>query len=167
MPLQALELLPDDAGRAQVRALWQELRAAGLPSQADHTAASNEVHLTLAEAETLGPDTPVVDRVAALLPVTAGVAGLVVLGGPRLAAVALLVVPPPEVVAAVAALPGRDARPWVPHVTLARRLDRRTAGDVVATVGALPEVLRFDQLRHWDPAARTITSLVTVDPAPE
>ena len=161
MPLQSLELVPDDGGRTQVRALWQLLRTAGLPSQADHTAVSNEVHLTLAEAEVLDPDASAVERVADLLPVVAGVAGLVVLGGPRLAAVALLVVPPPEVVAAGAGLPGRDTRPWVPHVTLARRLDRRTAGDVVAVAGSLPEALRFTELRHWDPVAHTLIGLVT------
>ena len=161
MPLQSFELVPDEDGRAQVRALWAALREAGLPSQADHTAASNEAHLTLAEAETLDPDDERVGRFGDLLPVVAGVAGLVVLGGPRLAAVALLVVPPPEVVAAVATLPGRDVRPWVPHVTLARRLDRRTAGDVVAATGSLPETLRFTGLRHWDPAARVLTDLRT------
>ncbi len=163
MPLPSLELVPDEEGRARVRALWAALREVGLPSQADHTAASNEVHLTLAEAESLDPDDPVVGRVGGLLPVTAGVAGLVVLGGPRLAAVALLVVPPAEVAAAVADLAGRDTRPWVPHVTLARRLDRRTAGDVVASLATLPEQLRFTELRHWDPAARTLTGLATAE----
>ena len=163
MPLQSLELVPDDDGRTRVRATWEALRAAGLPSQADHRSASNEAHLTLTEAGTLDPDDPAVARVASLLPVTAGVAGLVVLGGPRLAAVALLVVPPPELGAAVLELPGRDARAWVPHVTLARRLDRRTAGDVVATVGPLPESLTFTGLRHWDPAAKVLTSLRTVE----
>ena len=161
MPLQSFELVPDEEGRALVRALWQELHEAGLPSQADHTAASNEAHLTLAEAESLDPEAPAVEQVGSLLPVTAGVAGLVVLGGPRLAAVALLVVPPPEVVAAVASLPGRRERSWVPHVTLARRLDRRTAGDVVAATGPLPERLRFTELRHWDPARRALTGLRT------
>jgi hypothetical protein len=162
MPQQSLELVPDDEGRGQVRALWDALREAGLPSQADHTAASNEAHLTLTESDVLDPDDPALDRLVALMPVTVGVAGLVVLGGPRLAAVALLVVPPLEVVAAVHALPGRDARPWVPHVTLARRLDRRTAGDVVAATGSLPERLRLTELRHWDPAARVLTGLRTV-----
>ncbi len=161
MPLQSVELVPDEEGRALVRELWTALREAGLPSQADHTAASNEAHLTLAEAESLDPSDPRVERVGDLLPVVAGVAGLVVLGGPRLAAVALLVVPPPEVVAAVAELPGRDARPWVPHVTLARRLDRRTAGDVVAATGSVPERLCFTELRHWDPVRRTLTGLRT------
>lgn len=161
MPLQSLELVPDEEGRAAVRALWDVLREAGLPSQADHTAASNEAHLTVAEAESLDPDAEPVEQVADLLPVDTGVAGLVVLGGPRQAAVALLVVPPPEVVAAVAALRGPEVRPWVPHVTLARRLDRRTAGDVVATAGPLPEGLRFTELRHWDPVNRVLTGLRT------
>jgi hypothetical protein len=161
VPLQSLELVPDDDGREQVRAMWAALREAGLPSQADHRAASNEVHLTLTEAAVIDPADPAVERVGALLPVVAGVAGLVVLGGPRLAAVALLLLPPPDVVEAVAALPGRDVRPWVPHVTLARRLDRRTAGDVVASVGALPERLLLTGLRHWDPAEKVLTSLVT------
>ena len=161
MPQQSLELVPDEAGREQVRALWTALGEAGLPSQADHASASNEVHLTLTEAEAIDPEDERVARVAGLLPVPMPVAGLVVLGGPRLAAVALLVVPPPEVVAAVAALPGRDVRPWVPHVTLARRLDRRTAGDVVAALTERPDALRLTELRHWDPAARTLTSLVT------
>jgi hypothetical protein len=68
---------------------------------------------------------------------------------------------PPEVVAAVVGLRGPDVRPWVPHVTLARRLDRRTAGDVVAASGPLPERLRFTELRHWDPANRVLTGLRT------
>ena len=36
--LHSLELVPDDEGRVAVRALWDALREAGLPSQADHTA---------------------------------------------------------------------------------------------------------------------------------
>ena len=56
--LHALELVPDDAGRAAVRALWDALREAGLPSQADHTGASNQPHVTVVEAAALAGHAP-------------------------------------------------------------------------------------------------------------
>ena len=45
--LHALELLPDDDGEAAVRADWQALRDAGLPSQLDHAGETNTPHVTV------------------------------------------------------------------------------------------------------------------------
>ena len=57
---------------------------------------------------------------------------------------------------------GLDVPPdhvWLPHVTLARRLDADTASRVLAAVAAIPSTLTFTELRHWDPASRTLQTL--------
>ncbi|WP_240674885.1 2'-5' RNA ligase family protein [Cellulomonas endophytica] len=170
--LQALELLPDAAGQARVRADWDALAAAGLPSQAQHRGATNAPHVTLLPAPVL--DAALLDRardgLAPLLPVRVRAAGLVVLGGPRVT-LARLVDAPDALVAAVLAL--RAAAPatphpgWLAHVTLARRLDRADVGRAVELLGHEDVELDLVALRHWDPAgadgAGATTTLVGPD----
>lgn len=51
--MQSVELTFDDATDRRVRAQWNALAAAGLPSQARHTGASNRPHVTLAVAPSI------------------------------------------------------------------------------------------------------------------
>lgn len=174
--MHSLELLFDDAAEASVRADWDRLTEAGLPSSGRHRSVSNLPHITLVAAPSLAPATVagVDDRVAAAagfvdLPlVSAGV----LLFGPRRGTYVLVrqVVTTPElfelhrrVCAAVGPVPGqvRTSVPgaWTPHVTLARRM---TAEQVAAALQVLEpplEPLRAVGLRRWDSDARTVVQL--------
>ncbi|WP_134739019.1 2'-5' RNA ligase family protein [Nocardioides sp. 503] len=154
--LHALELLPDTAGEAAVRRDWQALRDAGLPSMLDHTGASNTPHVTvLAVPEIEPPDERLAaDLLGPLLPVTARLSGLALLGGQRVT-VARLVDVPDELVAAVlrlkAATRGHQHPGWLPHVTLARRVERTDLPRVLDAVAMDGEPLSLVSLRRWDP----------------
>ncbi|GIG28167.1 2'-5' RNA ligase family protein [Cellulomonas marina] len=169
--LHALELLPDGAGDAAVRADWQALRDADLPSQLDHTGATNAPHVTLLPAPAL--DEPLLARAAALvgplLPLEVRAAGLVVLGGERVTLARLVDVPDALTAAALelrAAAPTTPHPGWLAHVTLARRLPRADVGRALAVLGHADVVLRLVALRRWDPEAGTVTTLVSADGTP-
>ena len=97
--LHALELVPNAAGDAVVRRDWQALHDAGLPSQLDHTSATNTPHVTILALPAIDADveTRATDLVGALLPVTVRVSGLAFLGGEKVTVARLLDVPPPVV----------------------------------------------------------------------
>jgi hypothetical protein len=48
---------------------------------------------------------------------------------------------------------------WLPHVTLARRMDRADVGRAVAALGHEDAVLTLTSLRRWDPGAGIVTTL--------
>ncbi|WP_205472454.1 2'-5' RNA ligase family protein [Nocardioides sp. SYSU D00038] len=164
--LHALELTPDDAGQTAVRADWQALRDAGLPSQLDHRGTTNEPHVTLVATEE--PVTPTVRELAAaltrpLLPVPAQVAGLVVFGGPRVTLAWALEVPDEVTGLALrlrAETRGHRHRGWLPHLTLARRLPREQLEAAVRVLDHGRRAVSLARLRLWDPDAATITTLV-------
>lgn len=162
--LHSLELVPDDAGRAAVRALWDALRDAGLPSQAGHTGTSNQPHVTVVEAAEL-PDAALDvarARLRGMLPVTATARGLLLLGGEQVT-VALGVDLDDDLVRRALAVrvqvPDRAHRGWLPHVTLARRVPRDRLVEALDVVGT-PEVeLRLTEVRRWDPDRGHVTTL--------
>lgn len=166
--MQSIELLMDDALAAEVRAEWEVLVAAGLPSQARHTGATNAPHVTLAvSADVL--DTPTEARLDGLdygvgSPLRLG--GLLVFLG-RTAVLARLVVPTEQLLAVqravhdvLPAVPDPPAHTvpgtWTPHVTLARRLD---ADQLAAALHALADRPReltgtVRGARRWDGVAK-------------
>lgn len=159
MPDHALELSFDDASAQAVIAQWEALKAAGLPSQADHRSMTNAPHLTLVAAVGIAPAVvPVaVERVQPLLPAQIHLRGLVLLGtGPRVS-IAHLAEPDAALAAVVADLRARVPHVrhpvWTPHVTLARRVPRRLLPVALEVLGAAapPRVLIADRLRWWDP----------------
>lgn len=162
--LHALELVPDEEGQEVVRRDWQRLRDAGLPSQLDHRGPTNAPHLTVVSA----PDLPdaAIDvagvRLGSLLPVRARAAGLLLLGGQRLT-VARAVDLDDDVVRRVLAVrvqvPERQHVGWLPHVTLARRLDRGDAQRAVDVLGHEDVLLRFTELRRWNPDRGWVTTI--------
>ena len=172
MPLHSVEAMLDAATDAAVRADWDLLRSAELPSQADHKGATNSPHLTLAAAP--GVPATVEARLAAvvtpLLPVPVRLGALVVLGGRRLV-LARLLVPTSELLRlheAVAeamqgaldvpdmTLPGR----WSPHVTLARGLDVEQVSEAIAALGRTRDLEgSLTHVRRWDPEARRVWAL--------
>lgn len=141
--VQTVELLPDDATDAVVRAQWDALAASGLPSQARHTAATNRPHVTLAVcvAVPASAEPELVSTVAAL-PVPLRLGGLVVFGGRR-RVLARLVVPTAGLLRLHATVAGvlagcpapttlLDPGRWTPHVTLARGLREDQLGAALA-----------------------------------
>jgi 2'-5' RNA ligase len=162
---QSVELLLDDDAEAAIRAQWDRLAAAGLPSE--RRAAPSEhhrPHLTLYAAEDI-PE-------AAEEPLPALVAGVdleLQLGslsifGPRhgrfiLVRQAAASVPLLELQARVASACGADPTGqfgpgrWTPHITLARRVPTERAGDVLTALGSTadrPRLARITRCRRWD-----------------
>ena len=159
MPDHALELSFDAESTHAVVAQWEALKAAGIPSQADHRSMTNAPHLTIAAAE--GIDARVVpvaaDLVRPLLPTVVHLRGLLLLGdGPR---VTIAHLAEPDAATARAAAEVRGLVPnlrhpvWTPHVTLARRVPRRLLPAALAVLHATPAPRRLtcDRLRWWDP----------------
>ena len=162
--LHALELLPDEAGCDVVRRDWQVLRDAGLPSQLDHRGTTNSPHVTVLAAPALdgNDEQRAVELVAPLLPAQVRASGIALLGGTRVSVVRVLDVPDP-LVRVVLDLRSqvRDVQHvgWLPHITLARRMDRADVGPAVEALGHEDEVLTLASLRRWDPDAGIVTTL--------
>ncbi len=159
-----LDLVLDDAADRAVRGQWARLVEAGLPSQARHRSPSNRPHVTLTtsqgwpEGEGLGG----VLRVLGGLPVAGRLGPPVLFGRGPFVLARLVVVSEPllrlhaDLAEAVAPLsselvvPGR----WLPHVTLARRLDASRVPEALAVLGPEPAAVVFTAARHWDSVAR-------------
>lgn len=163
----ALELSFDADGDAAVRACWQALAAAGLPSQADNSRGmENAPHLSLAVAREipLAVKERAAEHLSTLLPTPLNVHGTVLFGAGSKVTLALVAEPNVEVAQRVydlrAKIPALRHPVWTPHITLARRLSR---GDVPAALAAVdvvrPRKVRANRMRWWDPLAGEITEL--------
>jgi 2'-5' RNA ligase len=165
---QSVELLLDDALEEAVRAQWQALADAGLPSQARHTGPTNRPHVTLAIAAEVDAvaEAGLVD-VAGRLPIRIRLGGLVCFasrGGGR-QVIARLAVPNHDLLAVQASvaavfdgLPGtgHHLRPgaWTAHVTLARNLPTERLGDAALALGEFGgQTGDAVALRRWDSIA--------------
>ena len=162
--LHALELVPDEAGRDAVRRDWQALHDAGLPSQLDHRGRTNAPHVTVVSAPAL-PDAAIdvaAVRLGTLLPVSARAAGVLLLGGERVT-IARAVDIEDDVVRRVLAVrvqvQMRQHVGWLPHVTLARRVDRADVPRALELLGHDDVVLRLTELRRWDPDRGRVTTV--------
>lgn len=162
--LHALELVPDDAGQSAVRRDWQRLRDAGLPSQLDHDPPTNAPHVSVVAAPSL-PDAAIdvaQARLGSLLPIQARAAGLLLLGGTRVT-IARAVDIDDDVVRRVLAVrvqvPERQHLGWLPHVTLARHVERPLIQRVIDVLGHEDVVLTLTELRRWDPENKFVTTI--------
>jgi hypothetical protein len=166
MPLHTLELLPDQAGQQVIRRDWLVLSEAGLRSQLDHGGATNAPHLTLVAATAIGPQVEAlaVELISPMLPIRVRSSGLLILGARRLT-VARVVDVEDQVMASVlrlrAAVDGPRHPGWLPHLTLARGLPRSEVQNTIDALGHGDVELSMTQLRRWDPASRSVTSLAT------
>ncbi len=168
----SLEIVLDAESDAAIRAEWDALLAAGLPSQARHTGESNRPHITLL----------VRSRLAALdgalfadgLPLRMTLGAPVLFGAGRSRVIARSVVPAAALLSLHALVhevagEGDDVdhtRPgaWTPHVTLARRVPLDRVGealDVLAGEAPLERAVRAIGIRRWETATRTVSDLVT------
>jgi len=162
----SIELLLDAGTETAVRAEWEALAAAGLPSLASHTGPSNQPHITVLVRPELEPFD--VDDLVAPLPLPLILGGPMLFGAGERRVLVRSVVPTEALLALHAAVhgrvgPGQDARhtrpgEWMPHVTLARRL---RLGDVPAALAAVGDELRgqVSGMRRWDAASATVTPL--------
>ena len=104
-------------------------------------------------------------RLGGMLPIRARAAGLLLLGGERLT-VARAYDLEDDVVRRVLAVrvqvPDRRHVGWLPHVTLARRLDRATAQRAVDALGYADVEITFTALRQWDPESRSVRVVASV-----
>ena len=132
--VHSIELVFDPDTEAAIRRIWEDLAAAGIPSQAP----ASRPHVTLAVAERIDPDVDeLLSPVAQRLPLGCAI-GAPVLFGRANVVFARLVVPTSELLALHAevhrlclphlvpgpmanSLPGQ----WTAHVTLARRVGGR------------------------------------------
>ena len=170
---QSVELLLDEAADAEIRAQWDRLGDAGLPTaRRTQPSPSHAPHVTLWAGDALDP------AADALLPeLFAGldlelVVGSVLLFGPRRGSFVLV----RAVVASAALLdlqrrvgqtcgaaayPGFEDGRWSPHVTLARRVGVDQVGpSLVALADSPPELItRIRSARRWDSDTRRAWSL--------
>ena len=161
--MQSLELLLDDDTDATVRAEWSVLRDAGLPSQADHTGASNAPHVTLLVTEQLPTtDDELGAELGPMLPLRVRLGPVVAFPGRRIELARLVLVDEPLLQMHAAALgrSGASATPltangrWVPHVTLARGIPEEEAAKALALRWPPDLEGTVTQVRRWDSTAR-------------
>ncbi|WP_186377287.1 2'-5' RNA ligase family protein [Curtobacterium pusillum] len=160
--MRSLELVLDPSSDAAVRAAWDALIAADLPSLG--RSGTNSPHVTLAA----GDDLPVPVGFDAALPARLLLGGVLLFpaGSGRSVLVRAVVVDPAlaafhEAVHRAApggvdtSLPGA----WSPHVTFARRVRDEDLGRAVAALrGApLPDELVVGGVRHWDGGTKAVT----------
>lgn len=167
MGIQTVELLLDAPGEAAIRAQWQALHDAGLPSPAAHVEPTRRPHITLTARQSIDHRREQ-ELIASLteLPIEVRVGAPMIFGhdSRRIVLVRSVVVTPPllRVHRAVhEALGEADdvsavVRPgaWTPHITLARlTLDQlHPALQLILPMETAPT--RAVQARRWDGTAR-------------
>ena len=166
----SIELLLDSRTDSAIRASWQALADAGLPSQMNVTSATNRPHITLLAAERISPDVDdVLRELGPRFPLDCVVGAHVVFGGSRLT-LARLIVPSAELLALHAEIfrltlphvtgqPFAHCRPghWTAHATLGRRFTPEQVGAALGLAEGVAPDLTADVvgLRRWDSDART------------
>jgi hypothetical protein len=158
--VHSIELVFDRDTGAAIRRIWEDLAAAGIPSQAP----ASRPHVTLVVADRIAPDVDaLLQPVAQRLPLGCAV-GASLLFGRSNAVLARLIVPTAELLAVHAevhrmcgpylapgpmpnSLPGQ----WTGHVTLARRVGGAQLGRALRLAGR-PSEIHADMagLRRWD-----------------
>jgi 2'-5' RNA ligase len=192
--VHSIELLLDDVADARVRAQWAALSDAGLPSQADHASGSNAPHVTLLARRRIDEATDPALTVLfdGALPSRVELGAPLVFGRGRGHVLVRSIVATRDLLdlhAAVHEIVGGDddvphSSPgrWVPHVTLASKLDAEGVGRALGVLDDFedeeahettedaddrvpgqdtargPET-RLVGGRRWDPSRRTIIVL--------
>jgi hypothetical protein len=164
----SIELLLDSHSDAAIRALWQALADAGLPSQMQVKSPTNRPHVTLLAAQRISADVDDLLRgLADRLPIDCVVGAPVLFGGRHLT-LARLIVPSAGLLALheqvyrlslphVIGDPYAHCTPghWTAHATLGRRFSAAEIGAALSAVttveGAASDLAaRLVGLRRWD-----------------
>lgn len=176
--MQSLELLFDATTEAALRAEWDALTDAGLPSSARNVSPSNRPHVTVAVARE-GLDRSL-DAVGAavgdLLPMPVTIGGLLLFPSPRGAILSRPVVVSRTLlelhVRVVDAVSGTAAvletarvDAWTPHATIARRLSPEQVGVAAGILARRDRSATAEALRLWDSDTRTVTLVAGIDRA--
>lgn len=171
----SVELLLDPRTEAAIRASWQVLDDAALPSQVHVKSPTNRPHITLIAAQRIGCDVDEVLRpLADRFPLSCVVGAPLVFGGAK-QTLARLIIPSAEILDLHAEIyrrclphltgdPFDHCRPgrWTAHVTLGRRLTAEQIGEAMAVVNRTRDDLSgsFAGLRRWDSDQRVDYQLV-------
>lgn len=171
----SIELLLDAGSDAAIRAMWQVLDDAGLPSQMHVTSPTNRPHVTLIAAHRISPEVDDVLRgLSDRFPLDCVVGAPLVFGGVR-HTLARLIVPSAELLDLHAEVyrlclphlrgePFAHCRPgrWTAHATLGRRLTAGQIGVAMTMLNADGADLRAEAagLRRWDSDERVDHLLV-------
>lgn len=158
--VHSIELVFDRDTEAAIRHIWEDLAAAGIPSQAP----ASRPHVTLAVAERIAAEVDeLLSPVSQRLPLGCAI-GAPVLFGRANVVFARLVVPTSDLLALHAevhrlclphlvpgpmsnSLPGQ----WIAHVTLARRVGGAQLGRALRIANRPSQIDgRFAGLRRWD-----------------
>lgn len=164
--MRSIELVFDDSTDSIIRSDWARMAAAGIPSLAGHTSASNRPHITLAA----GHDLPLSGHDGGLwqeLPVDVEFSGVQVFA----AAAGKYVLARSVVMTGLLfdlhrtlheglpdAVPLTRPGAWTPHVTLARRVPAFQLGNAMELMD-LRLRGQCTEARLWDGTTRTITPL--------
>jgi 2'-5' RNA ligase len=143
---QSVEIVLDEATDAEVRAQWELLRAAGLPSQARHTGTSNRPHITLVAQDSIDEASePAMAAACAVLPLPVRLGALMCFGRGRFVLVRAVVADVALLrlhkrVQALAGEPSPHMQPgaWVPHVTLAHRMSADQVASAITLLTGIP-----------------------------
>ncbi|HEY2281596.1 MAG TPA: 2'-5' RNA ligase family protein [Streptosporangiaceae bacterium] len=167
--MRTVELVGDDALDRAVRAAWQRLDQAGLPSLARHQHPTNRPHLTLASADDfpLGAVAAVAEALQ-VLPISVRLDGLHFFGG-RASVLAWAVDGGDALLDLQAriwsALDGADGNPqhkpgaWTPHISLARRLPPGQEAQAAEVIGSAAAEGALSAARSYDSSTRTVIAL--------
>lgn len=161
---QSVELVLDAAAEFEIRAQWDLLGDAGLPtSRRTEPSPSHAPHITLWAGDEIEPaDDEALPALFAGLDLDLVVGNVLLFGPRRLGYVLVRPVTPSaallelqhQVVRTLAApaYPGFDAGRWTPHVTLARRVAVDQVGPSLHALAAAPAELdaRVREGRRWD-----------------
>ena len=163
----SIELLFDQESDAAIRAIWDRLGDAGLPSQNRVTSDTNRPHVTLVAAGRIDPGVDAVLRdLAPRLGFGCVIGAPIVFTGPRMT-LARLIVPSAELLALhddvyrmtlpyVTGEPFGHCAPghWTPHATLGRRFTPDQIAAALALTDGADIAARLVGLRRWDGDAR-------------
>lgn len=162
--VHSVELVFDPDTEAAVRRIWDELRAAGIPSQAP----ASRPHATLTVADRIDPEVDTLLRpLLARFPLPCRIGAPLVFGRAK-AVLARLLVPTTDVLDVHAEVhrlclphsrpgPMANAVPgqWTAHVTVARRVMPAQMGRAVRIAGKPTEIEgSIAGLRRWDGNAK-------------
>jgi 2'-5' RNA ligase len=161
--MRSLEVLLDPESEVRIRGQWEALEAAGIPSLALHTSASNRPHLTLLAGPELTPPPP---GALGELPATVELgavllfphAGRFVLAWGAVRAPALDALHARATELMPGAVPTSLPESWTPHISVSRRLRAEQLGQAVPLLGE-PFTVGLASIRFWDGDTKTITEL--------
>ena len=162
--VQALELTFDRRTDDAVRAQWDVLKDAGLPSLARHTGPTNRPHVTLDTREDVAAEAErALTPIALRLPIELLIGAPLLFHARRRWVLARHVVvdrPLLELHAHAQAVLGNGGSPltspgrWVPHLTLARGVSDEQLPEALKLISVAPPITAVAlRLRRWDSEA--------------